>query len=123
MFRRPLPLDKAIHPETRLAILGLLRRRGVPVDFTTLREELGLSGGNLLSHLRALEQGNVVRSTREAPLGRTRTLYTLTEDGLKRVLGHAQALKDIAATLEGGVNGPELPLSSQNNSSGLGHSA
>ncbi len=62
MFRRPLPLDKAIHPETRLAILGLLRKRGTPVDFTTLREELGLSGGNLLSHLRALEQGGVVRS-------------------------------------------------------------
>ncbi len=112
MFRRPLPLDKAIHPETRLAILGLLRRRGVPVDFTTLREELGLSGGNLLSHLRALEQGNVVKSTREAPLGRTRTLYTLTDDGLKRVLGHAQALKDIAATLEGGVNGPDLKVGS-----------
>lgn len=103
MFRRPLPLDKAIHPETRLAILGLLRKRGSPVDFTTLREELGLSGGNLLSHLRALEQGGVVRSQREAPLGRTRTLYVLTDDGLKRVLAHARALKDIAATLEEGT--------------------
>ena len=41
MFQRPLALDKSIHPETRLAILGLLRRRGAPVDFTTLREELG----------------------------------------------------------------------------------
>jgi len=109
MFRRPLPLDKAIHPETRLAILGLLRRRGAPVDFTTLREELGLSGGNLLSHLRALEHGGVVNSTREAPLGRTRTLYTLTDDGLKRVLAHARSLKDIAATLELGANAPEAP--------------
>ena len=82
-----------------------------------------MSGGNLLSHLRALEQGNVVKSTREAPLGRTRTLYTLTEDGLKRVLGHAQALKDIAATLEGGVNGPELQLTSHEANHGVGQSA
>ena len=106
MFRRPLLLDKAIHPEARLAILGLLRKRGAPVDFTTLREDLGLSGGNLLSHLRALETGGVLKSTREAPLGRTRTLYALTEEGLQRVLSHAQALRDIAVALEFGTRGP-----------------
>ncbi|MBI5496881.1 MAG: transcriptional regulator [Deltaproteobacteria bacterium] len=91
-----------------MAILGLLRRRGSPVDFTTLREDLGLSGGNLLSHLRALEQSGVIASQREAPLGRTRTLYRLTDDGLRRVVSHARALKDIAATLEGAPDAPDL---------------
>ncbi len=92
-------MDKAIHPETRLAILCRIRTAETPVDFTTLREELSLSGGNLLSHLRALEQAGVLKSQKENPLGRQRTLYSLTDDGLNRVRNHASILATISNAL------------------------
>lgn len=100
-MKRPV-LDRAIHPETRLAILCKLRVAGQPVDFTTLREELGLSGGNLLSHLRALEHAGVVRSQKENPLGRQRTLYQLTDEGLGRVKEHARVLLELCRYLKDG---------------------
>lgn len=102
-------LDKTIHSETRLAILTMLRKTGAPVEFTALREELGLSGGNLLSHLRALEQGGVVQHLREAPLGRPRTVYWITADGEARLKVYAGMLRQIADVLEN----PPRPATSQ----------
>ena len=93
-------LDRAILSEARLAIVALLRRAGGPVDFSTLREELSLSGGNLGSHLRALQTAGVLTSWREAPLGRTRTLYVLTPEGRTRVRAHARALRRVAEWLD-----------------------
>jgi len=95
-----VPIDKIIHSETRLAILTMLRQNAAPVEFTALREELALSGGNLLSHLRALEQGGVVQHLREAPLGRPRTVYWITPDGEARLKVYAGALREIAGILE-----------------------
>lgn len=103
-------LDKTIHSETRLAILTMLRRAGAPVEFTALREDLSLSGGNLLSHLRALEQGGVVQHLREAPLGRPRTVYWITPDGEARLKTYAAQLREIASVLE---NPPVRSTSSQ----------
>jgi predicted ArsR family transcriptional regulator len=95
-----MPLDPDLHGPTRLAILAALRRADGPVDFSTLREQLSLTGGNLQSHLRALVTAGVVSSDRVAPLGRARTLYGITPHGDLRLRAHARALRDVADALD-----------------------
>jgi DNA-binding MarR family transcriptional regulator len=92
-------LDPILHAETRLAIVAVLFGAESPVDFTTLRDELALSGGNLFSHLRALERAGVVSANKDAPLGRLRTVFSLTPHGRDRVSAHARAMRELAAAL------------------------
>ena len=59
----PLALDPLIHQETRLRIVALLAGlgEGAKAEFTWLKEALGLTEGNLSSHLQKLEEAGYVR--------------------------------------------------------------
>ena len=72
-------LDKAIHEKGRLAIMTLLASR-VRWPFQDLKEELGMSDGNLITHLRTLHRLGLVAYTREVR-DRPRTTYALTAKG------------------------------------------
>ena len=74
-------LDPVIHERGRLAIVTLLASRPRPWAFAELRDELGLSDGNLITHLRTLEAAGFARSTKESGPGRPHTLYSLTPAG------------------------------------------
>ena len=54
---------------------------GVPVDFQTMKTELGLTDGNLGAHLRVLEESGFVRPRKAFVDRRPRTTYTITEAG------------------------------------------
>ena len=47
-------LDKVIHEKGRLSIVTLLASRAEPWPFQDLKAELGMSDGNLITHLRTL---------------------------------------------------------------------
>ncbi|MDB6076641.1 MAG: Transcriptional regulator, partial [Akkermansiaceae bacterium] len=49
-------LDKTIHEKGRLGIMTLLASRVEPWPFQDLKNELEMSDGNLITHLRTLEQ-------------------------------------------------------------------
>ena len=72
-------LDKAIHEKGRLAIMTLLATRP-SWSFQDLKSELGMSDGNLITHLRTLHKLGLVALTREMR-GRPQTNYSLTGKG------------------------------------------
>ena len=74
-------LDAVSHEKGRLAIVTLLASRSRPWPFPELRDELGLSDGNLITHLRTLEAAGYAHSEKESGPGRPRTLYALTPAG------------------------------------------
>jgi len=72
-------LDKTIHERARLGIMTLLASRQ-SWPFQGLKSELGMSDGNLVTHLRTLHDAGFVAVTKEM-LDRPQTSYSLTEKG------------------------------------------
>jgi len=87
-------LDKLLDSRVRLAVMSLLVATDW-VDFTTFKEELELSDGNLASHLRKLEEAKYVE-LRKGFVGRkTLTSYRVTELGRLSFQKHVEALANM----------------------------
>jgi len=88
-------LDKTIHEKGRLAIMTMLATRS-EWAFQDLKEELGLSDGNLVSHLRSLTKAGFVEAEKIKEDGaRPRTTYGLTDSGRHAFDNYLQVLEDI----------------------------
>ena len=86
-------LDKAIHEKGRLAIMTLLAaRRSWP--FQDLKAELGMSDGNLITHLRTLHRLGFVAVTKEVRT-RPQTSYALTAKGRAAFKDYLDVLEQI----------------------------
>jgi DNA-binding MarR family transcriptional regulator len=72
--------DDAVLSGPRLSILAALVS-GDSVDFTFLRKHLGISDGNLSTHLRKLETQNYIRSEKVFESRKPRTWFRITEEG------------------------------------------
>src|SRR3954470_16624528 len=86
-------LDKAIHEKGRLAIMTLLATR-VRWPFQDLKQELGMSDGNLITHLRTLHRLGLVAFTKEVR-DRPQTTYSLTEKGRVAFQDYLRVLEQI----------------------------
>ncbi|MEP7014242.1 MAG: transcriptional regulator [Verrucomicrobiota bacterium] len=86
-------LDKAIHEKGRLAIMTLLATR-VRWPFQDLKEELGMSDGNLITHLRTLHRLGLVAYTKEIK-DRPQTTYSLTVKGRAAFQDYLHVLEQI----------------------------
>lgn len=86
-------LDKTIHEKARLGIMTLLASRTNAWPFQDLKLELEMSDGNLITHLRTLEQAGYISGEKLTGDGRPQTLYALTKEGRK-------AFEDYLAILE-----------------------
>ena len=86
-------LDKAIHEKGRLAIMTLLATR-VGWTFQDLKEELGMSDGNLITHLRTLHRLGLVAYTKEVH-DRPQTTYALTVKGRAAFKDYLHVLEQI----------------------------
>ncbi len=98
----PLELDRLIHERVRLGIVSALAVNG-SLAFNELKEILGASDGNLITHARRLEEAGYVVAEKAMEGGSSRTLYRLTEAGSREFsayLDHMEAL--IRATRDGG---------------------
>lgn len=93
-------LDDVVHQRTRLGVLTILAE----VDsaaFTYLRDELGLSDGNLSRHLRVLEEAGLVAITKTFK-GRTPlTTVKATAAGRKALANHLAALQEMIDRVQG----------------------
>lgn len=89
-------LDRIVHEPVRLRILSILT--GVDLaDFKFLLSTLGLSKGNLSSHIDKLEQAGYVE-VRKSFNGRIpHTDYSLTETGRKALADYWSTLDQIRA--------------------------
>ena len=93
-------LDPLIHVPARLQIVATLAALpdGDALSFTRLQEMIGLTAGNLITHLRKLEDADYIASEKTGTGPASRTSVALTTRG-------RAALDAYAATLRGLLNG------------------
>lgn len=87
-----MKIDEVVHQRVRLAIL-VVAHEAHRVEFTYLRDTLGLTAGNLSRHLAVLTDAGLVRLDRDESDGRRRTWVRLTGQG-RRALAREMALLD-----------------------------
>ena len=93
-------LDKLIHEKSRLSIMTLLATRD-DWAFQNLKAELGLSDGNLITHMRTLVNAAYVKETYDESGSRPRTTYRLTASGRKAFKAHIDLLEAIVKASRG----------------------
>ncbi len=92
-------LDKTIHEKSRLAIMTLLSSRG-EWAFQDLKAELGMSDGNLITHLRTLGTAGYVQETRDEAGPRPRTTYAVTAEGRAAFKRYVDVLEAIVKSVQ-----------------------
>lgn len=88
-------LDKTIHEKARLGIMTLLASRGEPWPFQDFKTELEMSDGNLITHLRTLEQAGYISGEKFTGDGRPQTLYVMTASGREAFVAYLGVLEQI----------------------------
>ena len=93
-------LDPLIHVPARLRIVATLAALddGDTLSFTRLQSLIGLTPGNLITHLRRLEEAGYVQTEKSGNGAASRTAVALTRRG-------RDALDAYAATLRGLLDG------------------
>ena len=95
MSKAELQLDELIHQPTRLRIISMLIAvpAGDRLAYGFVQRELGLTGGNLTTHLRKLESGGYLRMTKEFVNAKPRTWLEATSDGRAAFDSYLDALE------------------------------
>jgi DNA-binding MarR family transcriptional regulator len=90
-------LDPLIHVPARLRIVATLAAQpgSAPLSFSRLQEMTGLTSGNLITHLRKLEEAGYVASEKTTIGIAPKTTVALTDRGRAALGAHSQALRDL----------------------------
>ncbi len=90
-------LDPVIHQPTRLRIMAALvaRAEGDKVEFSFLRDLIGLTDGNLSAHLQRLEEAGYVRIEKGFVGRRPKTWVWATPAGRAAFAAYVDALEQI----------------------------
>ena len=85
MTEESIPLDETIHQPTRLRMMTMLvsQPEGGRMAYGFIQKTLGLTGGNLTSHLRKLEDADYLAITKEFMDSKPRTWVEATLTGRK----------------------------------------
>jgi DNA-binding MarR family transcriptional regulator len=88
-------LDPLIHVPTRLRIVATLAALddGDTLSFTRLQEMIGLTPGNLIIHLRKLEDADYVSSEKTGNGAGSKTTVALTNNGRAALDSYTRALR------------------------------
>jgi DNA-binding MarR family transcriptional regulator len=91
------PLDPVIHAPARLRIMATLAAlpAGDTLSFTRLRDVLGLTAGNLITHLRKLEEAGYLTSETTGNGRASRTSIALTAPGRTALDSYTDALREL----------------------------
>lgn len=87
-------LDRVIHEKGRLAIMSMLAA-SAELSFTELRGALGMTDGNLTTHIRALQQEGYVAVAKSYQNRRPLTTCSLTAAGRKAFAEYIDLLEKI----------------------------
>lgn len=95
-------LDDIIHQPVRLRIMAALTSLDAreQVDFSFLKEKLGLTDGNLGAHLRALEDAGYIVVEKTFVARRPKTTLAASAAGRKAFTAHVAALQSILKPTE-----------------------
>ena len=87
-------LQKVFESRIRLGIMSALMVNEM-VDFNALKELFGLTDGNLASHLKALEQQEIIVVSKQFIGRKPSTTYKATELGRELFRKHLAALEEL----------------------------
>ena len=90
-------LDPVIHVPARLRIVATLAslREGDDLSFTRLQDLIGLTPGNLITHLRKLEDAGYVATEKNGSGVTARTSVTLTYAGRAALESYTTVLREL----------------------------
>lgn len=87
-------LNRAFDNRVRLAIMSVLSVRR-EIDFNDLKETLGVTDGNLATHVAVLERRKYLRVKKVFVGRKPRTTYAITDSGRKAFASHVDALEEV----------------------------
>jgi DNA-binding transcriptional ArsR family regulator len=90
-------LDPLIHVPARLRIMATLAAldEGDALSFTRLQEMIGLTPGNLITHLRKLQEAGYVTSEKTERVGVQQTWVALSHQGRGALERYTGALREL----------------------------
>jgi DNA-binding MarR family transcriptional regulator len=89
-----LQLDRVIHEKGRLAIMSMLAATP-ELSFTEMRDALGMTDGNLTTHIKALQQEGFIAVAKSYQNNRPLTTCSLTPAGRKAFASYIDLLEQI----------------------------
>ena len=89
-----LQLDRVIHEKGRLAIMSMLAA-SPELSFTEMRDALGMTDGNLTTHIRTLQEAGYLSVTKSFQNNRPLTTCALTPAGKKAFTRYINLLEQI----------------------------
>ncbi|MDA8410758.1 MAG: transcriptional regulator [Treponema sp.] len=102
-----LGLDRVIHERARLVILSYLAASGErEVAFTELRDELGMTAGNLSIQLKVLTDAGFVSIDKRYKDRRPFTGATLTTEGSLALSAYLREIEDLIGSVREGLGTP-----------------
>jgi len=104
-------LDPVIHAPARLRVMVTLAtlRDGDDLSFTRLQELLGLTPGNLITHLRKLEDAGYVTTAKSGGGVTARTSVSLTQPGRDALASYTATLRQLLDSASTNGTGPHSP--------------
>ncbi len=87
-------LNKAFESRVRLGVMAVLVVNEW-VDHARLKELLGVTDGNLASHMKALEENKMIKVQKGFIGRKTNTTYSITKNGEKLFKMHLDALEQM----------------------------
>ena len=90
-------LDPVIHVPARLRMVVILAAlpAGDSISFSRLQELLGLTAGNLITHLRKLQEAGYVTSVKSRQGSAARTAVSLTHAGRAALQQYSATLRQL----------------------------
>src|SRR5450755_2030908 len=104
-------LDPVIHAPARLRVVVTLAtlRDGDSLSFTRLQELLGLTPGNLITHLRKLEDAGYVTTVKSGSGVTARTSVSLSQQGRKALDTYTAILRQLLDSASANGTRPHQP--------------
>ena len=89
-----LQIDRVIHEKGRLAIMSMLAA-SPELSFTELRDTLGMTDGNITTHIRTLQEAGYLSVTKSFQNNRPLTTCAMTPAGRKAFSRYINLLERI----------------------------
>lgn len=89
-----LQLDRVIHEKGRLAIMSMLAATP-ELSFTEMRDALGMTDGNITTHIRTLQEEGYISVAKSYQNNRPLTTCSLTAAGRKAFKSYIDLLEQV----------------------------
>jgi DNA-binding MarR family transcriptional regulator len=89
-----LQLDRVIHEKGRLAIMSMLAATP-ELSFTEMRDALGMTDGNITTHIRTLQEEGYISVAKSYQNNRPLTTCSLTAAGRKAFKSYVDLLEQV----------------------------